>query len=169
VGEETLEVVHTPNPCDQHAMQVFPKDPFPFMWFYRTEVRNPTGTPLRVVALEAYLWKRGRGWVVRNVMGRPLNEEDFRRWYGDENGAPTQGAIAPGGSAVCPVNWHGGHNPWYCRVKWWYRAVDDEGKAYEAESEVVSKFILNWKTAWWVVLRLLAVAGVVWLFARGMR
>src|SRR5690242_10243744 len=118
---EPLEVVHTPNPCDQHRSDSFEKDPFLFMWYYRTEVRNNTDRPLRVVKFEGYMKVFGR-WVPNNIKRRELTNEDFRQWYGDENGQPSPGAIPPGGKAVCAVNWWGGNSPVPQRTKWVYHA-----------------------------------------------
>ena len=151
-----LEVVHIPNPCDQHESGAFRKNPFPFMWYYRTEVRNNTGKPLEVVWFESY-FLRSRQWVPANIKGRELTAEDFRQWYADADGP-----IPPGGIAVCSVNWHGGSRPWSCRTKWAYRAVDADGKEYTAEAEVIARLVRTPKAFLWLAVRVAMVAALIW-------
>ncbi len=109
-------VVYEPNPCNQHSVAEFPVNPAPFMWYYRTEVRNTTDSPLRVVWFEAYSRDFGK-WEPGNITGRTLTHEDFCEWYSDENGLWEDGTIPPGGAAICDINWHGGRVPWSPRIK----------------------------------------------------
>lgn len=162
MDDPPLEVIHTPNPCDQHASDCFPKDPFPFMWYYRTEVRNNTDVPLRVVSFEAYLRIGGR-WMPRNVKNCILDGDDFRQWYGGPDGEPASGPIPPRSSAVCQVNWHGTRAPWSPRCKWVYKAVDDQGNQLEAEAEVVAKMVRSAKALRWLALRVVIAIGVILL------
>ena len=154
-GRQGLEVIHKPNPCDQHQSDYFPRDPFPFMWYYRTEVRNNTNMPLRVVWFEAYR-RRWFTWVPGNVTGRELTNDNFQKWYGDGGNLTEDGSIPAGESAVCAANWHGGWLQWSRRVNWAFKAVDEAGSEHFAEAEVRSSFIWNVKS----VLLLVAVLAV---------
>jgi len=129
------------------------------MWYYRTEVHNHTDHPLHIVWFESYFRVKGQ-WVANNIKRRELNDEDFHQWYGDPNGKPFTGAIPPHSFAVCSVNWHGGLRPWSAPVRWVYRAVDDAGQEYHAESQLTSKIVLNIHTLRWAVpyLTMAAVA-----------
>lgn len=121
------------------------------MWYYRTEVRNTTDSPLRVVWFEAYSRALGR-WSAGNIKGRTLTHADFREWYSDEDGLLEDGSIPPGGAAICSVNWHGSRRPWASRTKWAFKALDQSGNEYYAEAEVVPKAIVNLKSVLWVLL-----------------
>ncbi|MFC1582359.1 hypothetical protein ACFL4W_02350 [Planctomycetota bacterium] len=159
--EGGIEVIHSPNPSTQHTSPGFEKNPFPFTWYYRTEVHNRTDRPVRVEWFEAYSLVRGR-WVPNNVKGRQLTHGDFMGWYADEDGLNEDGTIPPGGYAVCGVNWHGRRRPWSCRLKWVYRAVDDQGNEFEAEEEIRTKMILNGRSVLWLITWLAIIGLLVW-------
>ena len=131
-----LVVSCSPNPCDQHTHPTVPHPPFPFMWFYRTEVHNTLDVPLRVYKFEAFSWDRRR-WVAGNIMGRELTSRDFSEWYADGH-AITDGLIPPATVAVDARNWHGSDRPTAAPVKWAYWATDPSGGEHYAEVVVES-------------------------------
>lgn len=120
--------------------KAFRKAPYVNMWYYRTEVHNATGNPLRIIWFEGYGRQKGR-WVAANVLGRPLRGKDFAAWYTEGDPAPN-GMIGPGKTAACDVNWTGTDKPEFVPTKWAYLAVDDNGNDYYAEA-VVSKNIVK--------------------------
>jgi hypothetical protein len=126
----------SPNPCDQHTHPSGQKGPHPFMWIYKTEVRNTLDVPLRIFRFEAYVQKDGR-WQAGNVMGRSLTAKDFDDWYGD-GPKITGGEIPPGSYALDAANWHGSDQPTHELTKWAYWAVDPSGKEHYAEVIVES-------------------------------
>ena len=131
-----LVVTHSPNPCDVHEGNIPEGRPFPYMWVYRTEVRNDTDYPIQVTQFEGYFFKNSE-WTPVNIMNRTLTAEDFSQWYKD--GTPvTNGWIQPHTSAVCDPNWHGVTSPISPRCKWTYDGIDSKGKTYRAEAEIRS-------------------------------
>lgn len=151
-----LEVTHSPNPCNQYVSPLIFQAPYPFMWYYRTELRNNTDAPLRVISFEGYSHLNGE-WMPNNVMRRPLGEDDFWNWYGVLE-QPGLRVIPPHGVAVCEVNWHGNSVPWTPRIKWNYKACDEYGNVHETEAEIVSCMIFNSAAVYWY-LRHAAVAA----------
>jgi hypothetical protein len=131
-----LIVTHTPNPCDLHHSPSFDKDPYPFMWYYRTEVKNKSTVPLKIIWFEAFR-REGDKWIPGNITGHALTTEDFIDWY-TEGDIIKDGVILPGQTAVCDPNWHGSEEPYTSDVKWAYKAVDPDGNIYYAEEIVVS-------------------------------
>jgi hypothetical protein len=130
-----LTVVHLPPTGRPLA-----KPPVRYMSYYRTEVRNLSERPLRIVWFEGYREFQGR-WFGSNVLGRTMRGEDFSAWY-TEGDAVEHGVIPPGKTAVCDVNWHGSNSPEPMNAKWAFIAVDGEGNDYFAES-VVDPSIVN--------------------------
>lgn len=136
------------------------------MWYYRTEVRNTTDSPLHVVWFEAYSRVLGK-WSAGNIKGRTLTHADFREWYSDEDGLLEDGAIPPGGAAICSVNWHGSWRPWSRRVKWAFKALDQSGEEYYAEAALRCKAIVTVKSVLWLlVLVALGIYSIVALYRR---
>lgn len=131
-----LLVSHSPNPCDVHSTAGRRKPPFPYMWYYRTEVRNDTDQPIRITQFECY-FDRGSNWVPGNILNRPLTATDFSRWY-TEGARVQRGWIPPHTTAVCDPNWHGMATPSCPRCKWTFDGVDAKGKTYHAEAEIES-------------------------------
>lgn len=129
-----LVVTHTPNPCDVHDVKIPEGKPYPYMWFYKTEVRNDTETPIRITKFEGFFY-RDSEWKPSNILNRELGPKDFSEWY-IQGDAVKDGWIQPHGRAVCDPNWHGVDTPVSPRCKWTYDGVDAQGKAYHAEAEV---------------------------------
>ena len=124
-----LTVVHkapTGRPLDRPR--------FRCMSYYRTEVRNVSDRPLKIVWFEGYREVDGT-WVPGNVLGRALREEEFSSWY-TEGDRISHGIIPPGQTAVCDANWHGSDSPAPIRSKWAFIAVDPAGNDYYAEAVV---------------------------------
>jgi hypothetical protein len=107
------------------------RPPFRYMHYYRTEVRNVSDRPLKIVWFEGYREVNGT-WYPGNVLGRVLREEEFSSWY-TEGDKITHGIIPPGRTAVCDVNWYGSDSPGPIRSKWAFIAVDAAGNDYYAE------------------------------------
>ena len=131
-----LIVTHTPNPTGRHDASIPEGKPFPYMWFYRTEVRNTTDFPIQITRFEGLFLKEAK-WTPSNVLKRPLTAEDFAQWYRDGKPA-SKGWINPHTSAVCDPNWHGTPTPISPRCKWTFEGRDAKGKTYHAEAEIKS-------------------------------
>jgi len=104
------------------------------MAYYRTEVRNVSTQPLKIVWFEGYSEHDG-AWYPGNVLGRTLRGEEFSAWY-TEGDTIVDGVIPPGKTAVCDVNWHGSDSPEPLRVKWAFIAIDPSGNDYYVEAIV---------------------------------
>lgn len=131
-----LVATSSPNPCDQFSHPTVPKPPFPFMWFYKTEVRNTLDVPLTIIKFEAYKLKNGQ-WVAGNITGKTLTAKDFDDWYSD--GLKIKdGIIPPGSVALNAVNWHGSQIPTTEPTKWAFWAVEPSYKEHYAEVIVES-------------------------------
>jgi hypothetical protein len=131
-----LTVRHTPNPCDVHRSAKDPNPPAPYMWYYRTDVKNNLDVPLRVIWFEGYTQVNGR-WVANNILGRTLTAADFSQWY-TEGDPVVDGVIKPGQTATCDPNWHASTSPKGMRVKWAYKAAAPDGQEHYAEGIVES-------------------------------
>ena len=116
------------------ASPPFKRAPFRYMYYYRTEVRNLSNRPLKIVWFEGYGEDDGH-WYPGNILGRVLREREFSEWY-TEGDTVTDGVIPPGKTAVCDVNWHGSASPEPLRAKWAYIAVDPWGNDYFVEAVV---------------------------------
>lgn len=131
-----LVVTHIPNPCDIHNASIPEGQPFPYMWYYRTEVSNSTDHPIQITQFEGYFYKDSK-WIPANITKRTLTADDFAKWY--PQGDPvTNGWIQPHARAACDPNWHGVTSPVSPRCKWAYDGVDSKGKTYHAEAEIES-------------------------------
>jgi hypothetical protein len=108
--------------------------PFPYTWYYRTEVENVSDRPLRIVWFQAFMFY-GEGWYPGNAKGQTLRGADFSEWY-TEGASVKNGLILPGQTAVCDVNWHGSEEPEMPRLKWEYIATDETGRDVHVVAEV---------------------------------
>ena len=104
------------------------------MHYFRTEVKNVSDHPLKIVWFEAYR-ESGGTWYPGNVLSRALREEEFSAWY-TEGAAIVHGVIPPGKTAVCDVNWYGSNSPETVRSKWAFITVDASGNDYYVEAVV---------------------------------
>lgn len=114
--------------------KAFENPPYKHMWYYRTEIKNTSDKPLRIVWFEGYM-NFNNHWYGSNVLNEPLRSEEFSQWY-TEGAKIINGLIPPGATAVCDVNYHGSDEPDFIRTKWSYIAVDEKGNDYLVESEV---------------------------------
>jgi hypothetical protein len=135
--ERGLVATHTLNPGAAHSSPDFKESPFPYMWYYRTELRNTTDRSLQIVWFEGYHENEDGEWHPKNVLNRPLGGEDFAAWYTEGVPCPA-GVIPPGATAVCDPNWHGSEQPHLPRTKWAYAATDPDGQVYYAEAVLTS-------------------------------
>ena len=108
--------------------------PFPYTWYYRTEVENVSDRPLRIIWFQSFMFY-GEGWYPGNAKGQTLRGADFSEWY-TEGDAVKNGLILPGQTAVCDVNWHGSEEPEMPRLKWEYIAIDVDGRDVHVVAEV---------------------------------
>ena len=122
-------VVHRPP-----MGQPLPHPPFRYMHYYRTEVKNVSDHPVKIVWFEAYR-ENGGTWYPGNVLGRALRADEFSAWY-TEGDPIAHGVIPAGRTAACDVNWYGSNSPGTFRSKWAYIAVDTSGNDYYVEAEV---------------------------------
>lgn len=129
-----LVVTHTPNPTAIHQAQTAETPPFPYVWYYRTEVSNATDRPIRITSFEGSYYLNSR-WTPANIMHRTLTADDFSKWF-TQGDKITNGWIQPRGKAVCDPNWHGATSPVPPRCKWTFEGIDSDGKAYHAEAEI---------------------------------
>lgn len=124
--------------------KMFAHSPFRYMHYYRTEVKNVSNGPLKIVWFEAYA-ERGGTWHASNALGRVLRGAEFSAWYTE--GAPTaNGVIPPGATAACDVNWHGSNSPEPMKMKWAFIAVDTSGNDYYVEAVVDHSIIKTVET-----------------------
>jgi hypothetical protein len=130
---EAFVVTHSPNPSNLHTSEYFPKPPYPYMWYYRTEVKNTSDRDLKVIWFEGYFEYNGQ-WYGSNVRNMVLRNGIFRKWYGD--GKSNDEWIKPGESRVCDPNWHGASGPKGYRSKWAFIAIDRYGNDYFAEAVI---------------------------------
>lgn len=114
------------------------RPPFPHMSYYRTEVKNLSNRPLRIV------WYKGLNEVIGSWTnpGSGWDGDRFLKAY-TEGDPVINGAILPGKTAACDVNWHGSHSTNPVRFKWAYIAVDPAGDTYYADAIVDASVIRN--------------------------
>jgi hypothetical protein len=129
-----LLVVHTESTNPPPEML------YTHVWYYRTEVRNLSNKPLKIVWFEAYNKIEGV-WYPGNINGRTLRGSEFSEWY-TEGDVITDGIIPPGGVAVCDSNWHGSDWDEPNEAKWSFIAIDKAGNDYFIEV-VVSPDVLT--------------------------
>lgn len=105
-----------------------------YMAFYRTEVKNLSDEPIKVITFEGY-GKENGVWYPGNITGSKLTSEDFTNWY-SEGDKIKNGVIQPYQTAVCDVNWHGTNFNNTHKVKWSYTIIDSKGQSHYVEAEV---------------------------------
>jgi len=131
----TLLVTHLPDPCPVNRPRGEYRAPYPNVWYYRTEVKNNTAVPLRIVKFTPWALMNGKWKEQDNVLHHPLGSKEFTAWYteGDE---VTDGWIAPGKVAACDPNWTWNREPIEQTAKWVFTATDKQGATYTAEAIV---------------------------------
>ena len=135
---DALIVTHSPNPSNKNTSEYFPNPPYPYTWYYRTEVKNNSDRELKVIWFEGYGEENGH-WYSNNVLNRTLRNDVFMRWYGDERAERVEAEwLKPGESRACDPNWHADYTPSGHRVKWAFIAIDRYGNDYFAEAVIES-------------------------------
>jgi hypothetical protein len=132
-----LVATNTPASCEVNQVRRRRVKSYPYVYYYRTEVRNNSKAPLRVVAFSYFKRVNGHWVEMPNVMKRPLVAQDFVNWYND--GDPLRdGWIAPGKTAVCDPSWSGFVRPPQAlqEMKWVFTAVDKHGKRHTCEAKI---------------------------------
>ena len=125
-----MMITMSPNPCDVHSSPAFHEKPYPYMWYYRTEVKNMLPFPLQITWLATYSWIDDE-WVLQEE----FDGEDFASWYTEGDPCPN-GIIQPGQTAVRDPSMQGAADPKGGVSKWAYLAKDPGGQEYYAESVV---------------------------------
>lgn len=133
-AESGLEVVHTAISIEEVPADILDNMDYPYVWFYRTDVINHTGKPIRIVWFEGYSEQDGI-WYANNICHKVLRNHDFCEWY-NEGDKFADGWLKPGEVATCRVNWDCSETPEKVPVKWCYIGVDSEGNDYFAEAIV---------------------------------
>jgi hypothetical protein len=126
-----MEVIHSPSkvrsPVGPNA------EGWPYRWPFRTEVRA-IDRPLTIVKFGICAWD-GTRWVLppntRRYNAGILSQSQFKDWYSCPGAR-----IEPGKSAIDPENWAGSHTRTSFRQKWFFIAVDGQGKRYKGEGVV---------------------------------
>lgn len=134
-----LEARNMPDPCrvNQVRGRRIKQSPYPYIWYYRTEVHNNSREPQRILSFACYVWTEGR-WVEQaNVLQHPLGTKDFVAWYNNGDPVP-DGWIAPGKTAACDPNWNGFKDvPVTSRkLKWVFVAENRQGKRCTCEAPI---------------------------------
>jgi hypothetical protein len=125
-----MKIMMSPNPCDVHRSPAFHEKPSPYMWYYRTEVKNMLPFPLQITWLATYSWIDD-AWMLQ----KEFDGEDFASWYTEGDPCPN-GIIQPGQTAVRDPTMQGASDPKGGISKWAYLAKDPGGQEYYAESVV---------------------------------
>jgi hypothetical protein len=126
-----LVVKHSPDPCPVNLPRNGRKIRRRYVWYYRTEVKNNTHFPLRVIRFTMYGRVKGVWKEFPNIRGHSLDSKDFTDWYSDGD-VVRNGWIPPGKTAVCDPNYHWSTVDSIREVMWVYTAVDSKGKTYGA-------------------------------------
>jgi hypothetical protein len=129
-----LTARHIPLSIQDIPDDVLARFDFPYVRFYRTEIRNNTDRPLKVVWFDGYILLDGC-WTASNTKNRVLRAADFVEWY-ESNDFSADGWLSPGGSAACPINWHWTETAEDIPAKWAYMAVDERGDDFFVEAVV---------------------------------
>ena len=128
---------NTPAYCEVNRVRRERVKSYPYVYYYRTEVRNNSNAPLRVVSFSCFRRVNGKWIEMPNIMKRPLVVKDFVAWYNDGDPVP-DGWIAPGKTAACDPNWSGYLRPPQVvqQLKWAFMAVDKHGNRYTCEAKI---------------------------------
>lgn len=129
--------INTPAFCEVNKGHRKHVRAYRYVYYYRTEVRNNSKTPLRVISFRCLERVNGHWVEVPNIMKRPLVTQDFVKWYNDGDPIP-DGWIAPGKTAACDPNWSAVAQPLQVRrqMKWEFSAEDNHGKRFAFEAKI---------------------------------
>jgi hypothetical protein len=133
----SLEVTHTAlslKDVPKELIQHLAYSNYSYVRFYRTDLRNTTDRPIRIIWFDAYSKFEGQ-WIASNVRNRVLRNRDFIDWHSRDD-MTSDGWLRPGGTASCHVNWHATETPEDIQTKWAYIGVDAQGNDYFAEAIV---------------------------------
>ncbi|MGD9320057.1 MAG: hypothetical protein PVH99_08840 [Desulfobacteraceae bacterium] len=125
-----MMITMSPNPCDVHSSSAFHEKPYPYMWYYRTEVKNILPFPLQITWFATFYWVDDE-WVLREE----FEGDVFASWYTEGDPCPN-GIIQPGQTAVRDPSMQGSPDPKGGISKWAYIARDPGGQEYYLESVV---------------------------------
>lgn len=127
---DAMVITMSPNPCDVHTSPAFHEKPYPYMWYYRTEVKNILPFPLQITWFATFSLVDDE-WVLREE----FDGDVFASWYTQGDPCPN-GIIQPGQSAVRDPSVQGSTDPKGGISKWAYIARDPGGLEYYVESVV---------------------------------
>ena len=125
-----MTITIRPNPCDVHNSPASHEKPYPYMWYYRTEVKNILPFPLQITWFATFSWV-DEEWVLR----KEFDGDVFASWYTEGDPCPN-GIIQPGQTAVRNPSMQGSTDPTGGISKWAYLAMDPGGLEYYVESVV---------------------------------
>ncbi len=119
-----------------HTKSTSPPDDtgFAHLWYYRTEVRNVSQKPVRIVWFDGMSYYED-GWQPDTLAGHTLRGADFSDWY-TEGDPIVDGVLPPGAVAICDANWQSNDTDELLQIKWAYIAVDQHGNDYYVEGVV---------------------------------
>jgi hypothetical protein len=130
----SLEITHTPLSLKDVPKELIEHLNYAYVRFYRTDVKNSTDRPIKIVWFDAYSKFDGQ-WIAANIRNKVLRTKDFIDWHTTDHMTP-DGWLRPGGTASCLVNWHASETPEDTLTKWAYIGVDAQGNDYFAEAIV---------------------------------
>jgi hypothetical protein len=125
-----MTITIRPNPCDVHNSPASHEKPYPYMWYYRTEVKNILPFPLQITWFATFSWVDD-AWVLQ----KEFDGDVFESWYTEGDPCPN-GVIQPGQTAIRDPSMQGASGPKGGISKWAYLAMDPGGQEYYAESVV---------------------------------
>jgi len=136
-NSEALKVIHSPNPSNIHVSHLIKKSPYPYMWYYSTEIVNKSDRDLKIIWFESYS-KIDEHWYSSNALKQTLRNKIFLKWYREKDSQDSPEWLKPNASYICDTNWHGSDTKKPPKVKWAYIAIDKYGNDYFAASVIES-------------------------------
>jgi len=130
----SLQVTHTPLSLKDVPKELIEKLNYPYVRFYRTDVKNNTDRPIKIIWFDGYFSYEGR-WYASNVRNKVLQTKDFLDWYSKDD-ILSDGWLRPGGTASCYVNWHWTETEQDINTKWAYIGIDSQSHDFFAEAVV---------------------------------
>jgi hypothetical protein len=126
-----MEVIHSPSKVPS---PVGPNsEGWTYQWLFETEVRA-IDRSLTILKFGICAWD-GTQWILpsdnRRYNAGILGQTEFKEWY-----SCPSGRIVPGKSAIDAENWAGSRTRTPFRQKWFFIAVDENGKRFKGEAVV---------------------------------
>jgi hypothetical protein len=119
-----MEVTHSPDPVKATPIT---GGKWKYKYIYKTSVQSTVG-PLTIVEFDAFGLVDGK-WQLGNFSGKPFGPAEFASWY-----ACPDAVLEPGKSYADTNNWTASNVPEEGTTRWFYIAVDADGKHYKGEA-----------------------------------